>query len=84
MIAPTPGTACKRAATILRKRGIVETSLNTRKTRNALNTDNVSLAGINVIPTTTKSKILQGSRKNWDPFAKIRNPISIQKIIIMT
>ena len=81
-MAPTPGTACKRATTILRNRGTVETNRNTLSTLKALRTANASLDGTNVIATTIKSKIPQGSRKNSRPFAKIRSPSSIQKTMM--
>ena len=83
-MAATPGTACSRAPTTRRSRGIADTTRSTRSTRSARRISSESLAGARVIATTAKSKIPQGSRKNRRPLAMIRRPISTQKIVTTT
>lgn len=53
-MAPTTGTACKGAATILRNRGTVETNRDTIITLKAPRTANASLDGTYVIATNIK------------------------------
>ena len=60
-----PGMADSSPSTTLRMVGTTESNRNTRSMRSARSAANASLAGINAIPTTTKSNTLHGRVKNF-------------------
>ena len=63
MIDPMPGSAFNRPPMTLRKEGTTLTSRSTRMMRSARSTANAPVVGMSAIPTTIKSKILQGLLK---------------------
>ncbi len=60
---PMPGSACSIASTTVRSEGMTLIMRSTRSTRSARSTDSAPVAGIQAMPTTTTSKMPQGSRK---------------------
>ena len=58
-----PGIAASRPETTLRIDGTTEISRSTRSTRNDRRTANGPVAGITAMPTTSRSKTFQLSRK---------------------
>jgi hypothetical protein len=62
-----PGIAESSAATTRRIEGTAEISRSTRSTRSARRIDRLPVVGNRAMPTTTKSKTFQGSRKKRQP-----------------
>ena len=76
---PSPGMACKNAATTLRSAGTVVNRRNTRRTRRLRMTAHGPAPGTNATPTTTKSKMFHPLRQKMPRKASNLQVISTTK-----